>query len=63
NRWDDAYTPLVDVADPGESPEPGSVLIADFGQGKYLYTALGWYRQLRELHPGTVRMFANMLAL
>jgi hypothetical protein len=54
---------LVDVADPGESPEPGSVLIADFGQGKYLYTALGWYRQLRELHPGTVRMFANMLAL
>ena len=61
--WDDAYTPLIDVNDPGESPAPGSCLIADYGEGTYLYTALGWYRQLRELHPGTLRVFANMLAL
>lgn len=63
SRWDDAYTPLVAVSDPGESIPPGSVLIAEYGQGTYLYTALGWYRQLRELHPGALRVFANMLAL
>jgi LmbE family N-acetylglucosaminyl deacetylase len=63
NTWDDAYTALIDVADPGETPEPGSLLIAEYGKGTYVYTALGWYRQLRELHPGTVRVFANMLAL
>ncbi len=62
-RWADEYTPLIDVADPGESPPPGSCLIADYGEGTYMYTALGWYRQLRELHPGTLRIFANMLAL
>lgn len=63
SKWDDAYTPLIDVNDPGENPPPGSLLVADYGDGTYLYTALGWYRQLRELHPGTLRIFANMLAL
>ncbi len=63
SRWADEYTPLIDVADPGESPAPGSCLIANYGEGTYMYTALGWYRQLRELHPGTLRIFANMLAL
>ncbi len=63
SKWDEAYTPLIEVHDPGETPPPGSLLIADYGEGVYVYTALGWYRQLRELHPGTVKMFANMLAL
>lgn len=63
SQWDKAYTPLIDVKDPGEDPPPGSCLIANYGEGTYLYTALGWYRQLRELHPGTLRIFANMLAL
>jgi hypothetical protein len=63
HRWDDAYTPLIEVNDPGENNPPGSCLIAQYGNGAYLYTALGWYRQLRELHPGTLRIFANMLAL
>lgn len=63
SKWDDRYTPLIDCADPGEDPPPGSCLIAAYGEGTYLYTALGWYRQLRELHPGTLRVFANMLAL
>lgn len=62
-KWDAAYTPLIEVHDPGETPPPGSLLVADYGEGVYLYTALGWYRQLRELHPGTLRLFANMLAL
>lgn len=62
-QWDDAYTPLVMTRDPGETPPPGSCLMAPYGEGTYFYTALGWYRQLRELHPGTIRVFANMLAL
>ena len=61
--WAAEYTPLIETQDPGENNPPGSVLIAEYGEGTYLYTALGWYRQLRELHPGTLRIFANMLAL
>ena len=63
SRWADEYTALIDVQDPGEKNPPGSCLVADYGDGKYMYTALGWYRQLRDLHPGTLRIFANMLAL
>ncbi len=62
-RWDDAYTALIDTDDPGEDIPPGSCLVAEYGEGIYFYTALGWYRQLRELHPGALRAFANMLAL
>lgn len=63
SRWDDAYTPLIGVSDPGESPPPGSCLVAPYGNGTYMYTALVWYRQLRALNPGAIRIFANMLAL
>lgn len=63
DEWDERYTALIDTNDPGESPPPGSCLITPYGEGTYMYTALGWYRQLRDLHPGTLRIFANMLAL
>lgn len=62
STWDEAYTPLIGVVDPGENIPPGSCLVASYGEGTYMYTALGWYRQLRELHPGALRVFANMLA-
>ena len=63
SAWHEAYTPLVATSDPGEDIPPGSYLVAAHGKGNYVYTALGWYRQLRELHPGALRCFANMLAL
>lgn len=62
-KWDDAYTPLIETTDPDEVIPPGSCLIADYGEGKYFYTSLVWYRQLRELHPGALKLFANLLAL
>jgi len=63
SKWDSHYTPLIATDDPGEHLPPGSCLITDYGKGTYFYTTLGWYRQLRELHPGVLRVFANMLAL
>ena len=62
-RWDAAYTPLIACNDPGEDLPPGAILAAKYGQGAYVYTALVWYRQLRECHPGALRLFANLLAL
>ena len=63
SKWDSHYTPLIETNDPGEHLPPGSCLITQYGKGTYFYTTLGWYRQLRELHPGVLRVFANMLAL
>lgn len=63
DTWNEAYTPLLETQDPDETIPPGASLVAAYGKGYYLYTALGWYRQLRELHPGALRCFSNMLAL
>jgi LmbE family N-acetylglucosaminyl deacetylase len=63
SNWADEYTPLIAVTDPGETTPPGSCLVTKYGEGTYMYTALVWYRQLRALNPGALRIFANMLAL
>jgi len=62
-QWDTRYTPLIACNDPGETIPPGSWLTTATGRGHYTYTALVWYRQLRELHPGALRLFANLIAL
>ena len=61
--YDAAYTELLCMSDPGEAPLCSSTLLADYGEGTYLYTALGWYRQLKQYHPGAFALFANMLSL
>ncbi len=63
DAWDARYTPLIAVADPGETPPPGAYLEARHGEGRYVYTALAWHRQLRDAHPGALRLFANLISL
>ncbi|GIV59848.1 MAG: hypothetical protein KatS3mg043_0937 [Rhodothermaceae bacterium] len=62
-RYDPAYTELFAMSDPGEPPLRSSTLLASYGTGTYLYTALVWYRQLKNYHPGVYAFFANMLSL
>ncbi len=61
--YSDEYTELFAMSDPGEPALHSSTLLASYGAGTYLYTALGWYRQLKQYHPGAFRMFANMISL
>ncbi|HEX9939234.1 MAG TPA: NEW3 domain-containing protein, partial [Longimicrobium sp.] len=63
HTWDTAYTPLLEMADPGQPPLRGGLLIAKHGQGTYVYTGLAFFRQLPEGVPGAWRLFANLLAL
>ncbi|MEP0546510.1 MAG: PIG-L family deacetylase [Rhodothermales bacterium] len=62
-EYDDRYTELFAMHDPGEAPLRSSTLIADVGEGTYVYTALGWYRQLAAYNPGAYRLFANLVSL
>lgn len=61
--YDERYLELVSLHDPGEPPLESSTLFASYGDGTYLYTALVWYRQLKEFHPGAFKAFANMISL
>ena len=62
HAWDSAYTPLLEMADPGEPPQRGGLLVARVGKGRYVYTGLAFFRQLPAGVPGAYRLFANLLA-
>jgi hypothetical protein len=64
SSWDkDHYTALLAMNDPGEAPLLSSVLVAKYGKGHYVYTGLGFFRQLPAGVPGAYRLFANLLSL
>ena len=63
NTWDPAFTPVLSMADPGEAPKEGSLLIAPLGEGVYIYTGLALFRQFGEGNPGAYRLFANLVSL
>ncbi len=61
-EWDPRYEPLLISADPGEKPLAGGLLVARYGKGVYIFTALAWFRQLPAGVPGAYRIFANLLS-
>lgn len=63
DTWDDAYTPLLEMADAGEPPQRGALLAARVGDGWYVYTGLALFRQLPAGVPGAYRLLANLVAL
>lgn len=63
NEWDKEFTALLSMHDKGESPKEGSLLIAKYGKGHYIYTGLSFFREFPEGVAGAFRLFANMLSV
>ena len=61
--WDEKYTPVFSMNDDGESPKLGSLLIAQYGKGNYIYTGLSFFRELPAGVSGAYKLFANMLSV
>ncbi|UAY52697.1 PIG-L family deacetylase [Ferruginibacter albus] len=59
---DSSYKRIISMKDPGEEEQDGSLLIADYGKGKFVYTGLVFFRELPAGVPGAYRLFANLLA-
>ncbi|KQB99378.1 PIG-L family deacetylase [Pedobacter sp. Hv1] len=59
---DPKYTTIFSMNDTGETASDGSLLIADYGKGKFVYTSLVFFRELPAGVPGAYRLFANLLA-
>lgn len=59
---DPKYATILSMNDPGESASDGSLLVADYGKGKFVYTSLVFFRELPAGVPGAYRLFANLLA-
>ena len=62
SKWDDHFTPLLACHDPGEEPQKGGLLRAQYGKGTYIYTGYAFFRQLPAGVPGAVRLFVNILS-
>jgi hypothetical protein len=63
DQWADGFTPILSMHDSGESPKKGSLLVAEYGEGHYIYTGLSFFRELPAGVPGAYKLFANMLSI
>lgn len=63
SQWAPEYEALLSMADTGEDPVSGSLLVARYGEGYYVYTGLSFFRELPEGVPGAYRLFANLVSL
>ncbi len=60
---DPHFEKLLTMHDTGESPSSGSLLIAKYGKGNFVYTGLVLFRQLPAGVAGAYRLMANLIAL
>jgi LmbE family N-acetylglucosaminyl deacetylase len=59
---DPKYSAVLQMNDPGEAPNNGSLIVANYGQGRFVYTSLAFFRQLPAGVPGAYRLFVNLLS-
>ena len=62
DKWDKQFTPLLEMNDTEETPKQGSLLIANYGKGKFIYTGMSFFRQLPAGVEGAYRLFINLIS-
>ncbi len=63
NEWDEKFTPILGMQDKNYEESRGSLLVAPYGKGYYIYTGLSFFRELPAGVPGAYRLFANLLSI
>ncbi|WP_317133584.1 hypothetical protein [Antarcticibacterium flavum] len=62
-EWGPEFTPILAMNDTNEPSREGSLMIAKYGKGNYIYTGISFFRQFPEGVPGAYRLFANLVSL
>jgi hypothetical protein len=63
NNWSEEYTAILSSNDPGEPARDGGLLVAEYGEGHFVYTGYSFFRELPAGVPGAYRLFANLVGL
>jgi len=63
DKWAPEFTPILSMNDKNETPKNGSLLIAKYGKGYFIYTGLSFFRQFPEGVPGAFRLFSNLVSI
>ncbi|WP_299781635.1 PIG-L family deacetylase [uncultured Formosa sp.] len=61
--WGKEFTPVLGMHDKNETEKSGSLLVAKYGKGYYIYTGLSFFREFPAGVSGAYRLFANMLSI
>ncbi len=61
-KIDSNYQRIISMHDAGEKDDDGSLIIANYGKGKFVYTGVVFFRELPAGVPGAYRLFANLIA-
>ena len=59
---DNNFQRILSMKDPNEAEQDGSLIIANYGKGRMVYTGLVFFRELPAGVPGAYRLFANLIA-
>ena len=59
-KIDSSYVDVLSMNDVGEEPSGGSLICAESGKGRYIYTGLSFFRQLPAGVPGAWKLFVNL---
>jgi LmbE family N-acetylglucosaminyl deacetylase len=59
---DPQYKAPLQMNDPDASASNGSLIVANYGKGRYVYTSLVFFRELPAGVPGAYRLFINLLS-
>lgn len=64
NEWNkEKYDAILSWHDKGEEAKEGSLLVAKYGKGYYVYTGISFFRELPAAVPGAYRLFVNLISL
>ncbi len=63
DKYSDDFDAILAFKDPGEDFVNGSLLIAPYGQGHYVYTGISFFRELPAGVPGAFKLLVNILSL
>jgi len=61
-KIDSNYQRIISMGDANEKADDGSLIIGNYGKGKFVYTGLVFFRELPAGVPGAYKLFANLLA-
>ncbi len=63
NKWAKEFSPILSFQENGDDPMKGSLLVAKYGEGYYMYTGLSFFRELPAGVPGAYKLFTNMISM
>ncbi len=59
---DSNYQTVFKMKDPNEELQNGSLIMANYGKGYFVYTGLAFFRQLPAGVPGAYKLFVNLIS-